>query len=409
MYYGWIIIAVGSLGGIMTGPGQTYVFSTFLEYFIEDLELSRSLVSTLYTVGTLTASFFLPFVGRQFDKHGARAMITLMSLLLGLACVYMGFVRGALMLGIGFFLLRQLGQGSLSLVSSNVINLWWVRRRGVAMGISGVFGALLGGLFPYLINSIIPLYGWRTTYMILGAVLILFMLPIGWIFTRDKPEQHGLLPDGAALDDSEFGDAPLETNWTLAQATRTSAFWLITSGAVTLSMLGTGMTFHLFSIFRDSGLDSTVAASVFVPIAATGALVQMASGVAISRVPLHVLYGVALFLSALILVMATMLSSPQMAFGFGVIMGVQGGVGALVISVVYANYFGRRHLGSIAGLAATLQVAGSALGPMPLGIARDLLGSYSTVLAGFAVLPFTLGLVCLLLCRPPGEPPPSKH
>ncbi len=151
----------------MTSPGQTYVFSAFLDYFIEDLELSRSLISTLYTVGTLTASFVLPFVGRQFDKRGARVMITLMSLLLGLACIYMDFVRGALMLGVGFFMMRQFGQGSLSLVSRNVINLWWVRRRGLAMGIAGVAGALLGGLFPYIINSMIPIYGWRMTYIIM--------------------------------------------------------------------------------------------------------------------------------------------------------------------------------------------------------------------------------------------------
>ncbi len=167
VYYGWVIVVVGSLGGVMTSPGQTYVFSAFLDYFIEDLELSRSLISTLYTVGTLTASFVLPFVGRQFDKRGARVMITLMSLLLGLACIYMDFVRGALMLGVGFFMMRQFGQGSLSLVSRNVINLWWVRRRGLAMGIAGVAGALLGGLFPYIINSMIPIYGWRMTYIIM--------------------------------------------------------------------------------------------------------------------------------------------------------------------------------------------------------------------------------------------------
>ena len=393
----------------MTSPGQTYVFSTFLHYFIEDLKLSHSLVSSLYSAGTLTASFVLPFVGRQFDKRGARVMITLMSLLLGLACIYMGFVRGALMLGIGFFMMRQFGQGSLSLISRNVINLWWVRRRGLVMGISGVVAALLGGLFPYVINSMIPIYGWRMTYIILGATLILFMLPIGWIFTRDRPEDHGLLPDGVAHSD-DSGDQPqepLEVNWTLAQATRTSAFWLITGAAVSMSMLNTGLTFHLFSIFADSGLSRTVAASVFVPIAATGAAMQLASGIAVGRVPVHMLQALSLFLNALILVMAATLSSPEMAYGFGVVMGLQGGIEMLVLSVVYANYFGRRHLGSIAGLAATLGVAGSALGPMPLGIARDLLGSYSTVLIGFAALPLTLGIACLLCCRPPGEPPPG--
>ncbi len=172
-----------------------------------------------------------------------------------------------------------------------------------------------------------------------------------------------------------------------------------------MGMLNTGLSFHLFSIFADSGLSKTVAASVFLPIAATGAAMQLASGIAVGRVPLHVLQALALFLNASILIMAATLSSAKMAYGFGVVMGVQGGIETLVISVVYANYFGRRHLGSIAGLAVTIGVAGSALGPMPLGIARDLLGSYSTVLIGFAALPFTLGIACLLFCRPPGEPP----
>lgn len=49
MYYGWVILVVGALGGVLTSPGQTYAFSAFLDHFITDLGLSRSLVSTLYT------------------------------------------------------------------------------------------------------------------------------------------------------------------------------------------------------------------------------------------------------------------------------------------------------------------------------------------------------------------------
>jgi MFS family permease len=96
-------------------------------------------------------------------------------------------------------MLRQFGQGSLSLVSKNVINLWWVRRRGRMMGIVGVFGALLGGLFPYLINTLIAAYGWRWTYVILGVMVLVVMIPVGWIFTRNRPEDHGLEPDGGVL------------------------------------------------------------------------------------------------------------------------------------------------------------------------------------------------------------------
>lgn len=410
-YYGWVILVVGTFGGIMTGPGQTYAFSAFLDHFIADLGLSRGLVSTLYTVGTLTASFVLPYVGREFDQRGARFMIALMSLLLGLACIYMSFVRNAVMLGIGFFLLRQLGQGSLSLVSKNVINIWWVRRRGLVMGIGGVAGALLGGLFPFLINALIPLYGWRSTYVILGAVLILAMLPIAWIFVRDRPEDHGLLPDGMEVSgkDGEGSSVPIEVNWTRAQALRTTAFWLVTAGLSSMSMLHTGLTFHLFSVFKDSGLSSNVAAYVFVPMAATAAVVQLIGGLLIGRVPIRLMLAFALVLMALNLVLAPALNSLDMVYLFGFCMGVQGGLEIIIASVVFANFFGRLHLGSIAGFASTLFVAASALGPMPIGVARDLMGSYSAVLSVFAVIPLSLALACLLFWTSPGVPPAAAE
>ena len=58
IFYGWIIMLVGTLGMIMSSPGQTYVVSIFIEPFIADLGISRSLVSTLYTLGTLVGSLF---------------------------------------------------------------------------------------------------------------------------------------------------------------------------------------------------------------------------------------------------------------------------------------------------------------------------------------------------------------
>ena len=405
VYYGWIILAVGATGLIMTSPGQTYAVSVFIDYFIADLGISRSLVSTLYTVGTLTASFGLPFIGRLVDRRGSRLMITVITILLGLTCFYMGYVRGALMLGLGFVALRLLGQGSLSLVSRNVINQWWVRRRGMAMGIAGVAVAFLGGAgFPNLINSLIPTFGWRTSYMILGLLLFLVMLPVGLIFTRDRPEEYGLYPDGVAATnedaDSESA-APLEENWTLSEAVRTRAFWLISAGLASMSMLMTGLTFHIFSIFRDNGLSSTVAASVFVPIAATAAIVHLGGGLLIDRIAARILLALALLLQALILVMAPFLPSVEIAFLFGLIMGITAGLEMTVGGVIWAKYFGRLHLGSITGLSLTIMVASSALGPMPFGIARDLMGSYTVILASFAILPFLLAIVTLIFASPP--------
>ena len=85
--------------------------------------------------------------------------------LLGLSCIYMGLVQNAFMLALGFIAIRMFGQGSLGLVSQNVINQWWVRRRGTVIGISGMMMALFGvGGVPNLINWLIRLFGWRYAY-----------------------------------------------------------------------------------------------------------------------------------------------------------------------------------------------------------------------------------------------------
>ena len=416
-YYGWVIVAIGATGGVMTNPGQTPGFSAFLNHFIADLGLSRSVVSTLYTAATLTASLFLPWVGRLFDRRGSRFMICLFSLLLGLACIYMSLVRNAVMLFFGFVLLRQFGQGSLSLASKNVINLWWVRRRGRIMGIVGVVGALLSGLFPYLANTLIDQYGWRVTYVILGGILLGVMLPLGYIFARDRPEDHGLLPDGAGMkpdeanptsqstESTESQSEPLEINWTLAQAKKSSAFWVTCAAMSSVAMLNTGLYFHIFSVFEDGGLSSSTAATVFVPIAATSAAFQLITGLVIGRIPPRFLLATALFMESAVLISATHLSSVTHAYAFGIFWGIQSGIEMLVMGVIFANYYGRRHLGAIAGFSSTLLVAASALGPMPFGIARDLMGGYGPVLTTMAILPFSLAFACIFFGKPGPRPP----
>ena len=403
-YYGWIILAAGTFGLIMTSPGQTYSVSVFIEHFIEDLGLSRSLVSTLYTVGTLTGSLAMPFVGRQIDRRGPRVMASAIAALLGLACIYMGTVRGAVMLGFGFFAIRMLGQGSLELVCGNVINRWWVRRRGMAIGFAGLLTAVLGtGSFPSLIHRLNESYGWRTSYTILGIVLLAVMVPVGLVFFRDQPEDYGLEPDGGyppgEADEHEATTVD-EEHWTVREVVRSPVFWALALGMGSLSMLTTGLHFHMVGILGDSGLSPTVAATVFVPMAVTGALVIVSSGILVDRVPVRFLLVLALLLQATSLIMAQLLRGVGMAFVYGIILGATGGLQSTARGVLWPNYFGRRYLGSITGITYLITVAGSSLGPMPLGVARDLLGSYNTAMSILAILPLALSVICFF-ARPP--------
>jgi MFS transporter, OFA family, oxalate/formate antiporter len=406
IYYGWVIMLVGTLGMIMTSPGQTYAESIFIESIIKDLSISRSLVSSLYAFGTLVGGLSLPYWGKQIDKQGTRKMVTLVAILFGLSCIYMGFVKNALMIGIGFILIRMLGQGSLGLISQTAINHWWVKKRGTIMGISGLLMALLGmGAFPSLVYWLISISDWRMAYIILGLGLLLIMAPVGYLLFRDKPEDYQLYPDGMVMEDSDVSQTATvdqfgEENWTLKEAMHTQAFWVFAIGLSLFALLATGLTFHLVSIFQTQGLDPTLAASVFVPIAITAALITLLTGMLSDRIALHYLMALGLVLQGITLVISQSLQGAGTVLLFGIIFGITSGVVRPVGTVVWPSFFGRKHLGSIFGFISALTVLGAALGPLPFGFAYDLIGHYRPVLLVFAAISIILGLLTLLTRKP---------
>lgn len=419
IYYGWVVLIVGTLGIIMSSPGQTYSFSIFIERFIEDLKLSRSLVSSLYAVGTVTGSLALPYIGRAIDKRGNRRMVVVIALAFGTACVYMGFVQNALMLMIGIIFMRMLGQSSMVLVSRNVMNQWWVQRRGFVLGVSTLVSATLGvGLFPNLINWLIPQVGWRGTYWLLGALVMGLMIPLGYLFYRERPELYGLIPDGNKSYESfavaethatmphVASEPPSETvgfieeNWTRAEAIRTSAFWLLVISIAAFSMLGTGLTFHIVSIFADNGLSADLAAAIFFPMSLTTSAVSIPAGWLIDRVEIKYVLAMGLVLMTLTILSSTSIRGTELAIAYGVIFGLTNGLGRITADVVFANYFGRTHLASITGIASTITAVASGLGPLIYGVGRDLAGNYWPSLLLSAFYPATMAVLILFMNRP---------
>jgi sugar phosphate permease len=398
-----MILGAGTFGIIMTSPGQTYIVQAFIEEFIGDLGVSRTLVSTLYMIGTLANAALLQLVGvgRMIDKRGPRLMVLVVSILLGITCVLMGFVHSALMLCLGFIALRFFGQGSLSLVSGTMINQWWVRRRGTVRGISGVATSLLAlSVLPALVKWLIHAVGWRVTYGILGAVLILVMAPLGYILFRRRPEDHGLLPDGGTVADEAGAEGVAEVNFTLSEAMQTPIFWTLALGTATMSMLGTGLIFHMESIVTDQGLPAAIAAAVFVPLGLTQALLRFPFGVLIDRICPRLIIAFGLVIQAVILWMASRLGSTTSAYAFGATFGVMQVAWGTAGAVMWAKFFGREHLGSITSVAMSIAIVGTALGPVVMALARDLMGSYAPLFNLVALLPLALAVVNVIV-RPP--------
>lgn len=419
--YGWIILIAGTIGVIMSSPGQTYSVSIFLEHIREDLGINRTTISLMYTIGTVTGSFALPFIGRMLDIRGPRLMMMVVAVLFGVACVYMGFVQNALMLAIGFVGIRMLGQGSTSLISRQMINIWWVEKRGTILGISMFAAAVLGpGLFPLLINWLIPQYGWRVAYPILGGMVVVIMVPIAYFFYRRRPEMYGFLPDGKgkiadALEKAKADQAVQdalpenlrvkeklvdEENWTLKQVTSTWTFWLLLLAMISFDMLGTGVSFHVVSIFTDNGLTADLAAAYFLPMSVITAIIALGGGVLIDRIPAKYMLSIGLFLQCASFLVATIMTTPAMALVFVSLRGLNGGMARVVSNVLWPKYYGRDNLGAITGFATTFGVIGSGLGPLIYGFGRDISTSYTPALLITAIMPLLLGIMVLFLEKP---------
>jgi MFS family permease len=405
-FYGWVIMAVGALGMIMTSPGQTYTESIFIDYLIEDLNLSRSMISSLYALGTLVGGFSLPLWGKQIDRKGTRLIITIVSVLFGLSLIYMGFVQNALMVGVGFVFIRMLGQGSLGLVSQTAINHWWSQKRGMIMGISGLLMSLLGmGAFPNLVYRLIAAFDWRIIYIILGISLLVIMAPLGYIFIRNRPEDYDLLPDGLTTHTSETFEGDdlnilTEENWTLKEAFKTKAFWVFSLALSLFTLLITGLTFHLVSIFQTQGLDAGTAAWVFLPLSVTAALVNLIVGYLSDHFPLRHLLAIGLVLLGLSQVLVLTLQGFGSVLAFGIVLGSANSFIRTLGTVAWPTFFGREHLGSIYGFTSAMSIVGAALGPLPFGYVFDWIGSYQPVLIFFAGGCFLIAIISLRVEKP---------
>jgi MFS family permease len=196
-YYGWVIVGVGALAVFGSSPGQTYVASVFVDPITRDTGWSRTLISGVYTLGSLTAAPAMFAVGQLLDRFGARAALSLVIILFGAAALAMNWVTHPFHLYVGFTFLRLLGQGSMTVIPTAMVALWFIRLRGRALSLTAL-GAVAGqAVFPPLVYLLITRMGWRTAWLVLAFGIWVVLLPPVLLLVRRDPESVGLRPDGS--------------------------------------------------------------------------------------------------------------------------------------------------------------------------------------------------------------------
>ncbi len=197
IFYGWFVVLAAGVVVFSSGPGQSYVFSVFIDSIIEDTGLSRTGISVLYLASTGVSAVLVAIVSRLADRFGPRIMLVAAGFGLGAACFGMATATHLFLFFIAFASLRALGQGSLSINCILLVNQWFVSRRGRAVGIMALGAMLSTALFPPFARFLIDNIGWRGAYAVLGAGAIGLVVPVALFIVRNRPEDTGLFPDGS--------------------------------------------------------------------------------------------------------------------------------------------------------------------------------------------------------------------
>jgi MFS family permease len=377
-FYGWVMLPIAVIGLIATSPGQTYGISVFNDVFRQDLELSHTALTGAYMLGTLLGAVPLSLVGALMDRFGIRRVMAIVVVLFGATCVATSQVTGLWTLFLAFLMLRMLGQGALTLLSSNTVAMWFHERLGTASGLMSLGTALAMALVPRANLYLIDRYGWRGAFAVLGLVVWVVMLPLLAVFYRNRPEDIGQLPDGTQdppSEDEEHGNT--DVSLTIAQAFRTRAYWILAAMNVAWAFVITAVVFHIVSLFDARGLTRDDVATFFVYFAVSMAATQFLGGLAADRLRLNVLYCVSLAGMTLSVAYLNCTGVSWSPIGFAIALGASQGLFIVLGQTIWARYFGRAHLGKIRGTIWTACVAGSSAGPFVMGVTKDVFQVYT--------------------------------
>jgi MFS family permease len=396
IHYGWVILGAGTFGSFMTLPGQTAGVSVFFDPITTELGISRTSASIAYAAGTLAGILPAPAIGRWIDRLGPRPTATIIAGGLALACAFMACVQSALMLLIGFALLRGAAIGGLSLVSQ--LNLWFVRRRGIAAAAASLGLAAGSMVFPQLIDFLISLFGWRGAYLALAGFVALTILPVAALLFRDRPEKFGLSPDaGLALTAK---DARPEPSFSRQQALRTGVFWLLCAAGFLTNAVGTALLLNHFSIMQTAGVAYVDALTLLALAGGVQAVATLGTGFLVDRYEPRRLVPLAMGMLALASALPAFGGGVAVSWLYALSLGGAYGSQQAINAAGYAQYFGRDHLGAIRGTSFVFGVAGAALGPLPFAASIDWTESYAAVLTVCCGLSLMCGAAAFVISCP---------
>jgi MFS family permease len=392
------------------GVNTRTAFSLLFPPILAEFGWDRAVTAGAFSLGFLVATVYVPFLGMAMDRYGPRVVIPIGIVITSLGLVlaplttrpwHLHATLGALVGG-GSIFMTYIGH-------SLFLPHWFVRRRGLAIGIafSGVgIGSIV--LFPWL-GRLIAGAGWRAACWALAALLIVVLLPLNATLPRRRPDDIGLRADGddapgpgRPLADNVVDSAWASVDWTLGRAARTARFWWLFVGFFAALLVWYMVQAHQTKYLLDIGFDRERAAWALGVVGLTGIVGQIALGWLSDRIGREWAWTLGLLGFAVCYVALLLLPAHPSAAMLYVMVTAQGLLGyglASVFGAIPAEIFQGRHYGTIFGTLNLGANFGAGFGPWVAGAIYDRTGTYTTAWA-FAIVCCVVSMVAIWMASP---------
>lgn len=394
-FYGYIVVSAAFF--IVTVMwGSLYAFGIFFEPLLTEFDWTRAMTSGAFSLSFIMFGLLGMISGRLTDRFGPKIVVISCGSVLGTAYILISRINAPWQIYLFYGVMVAIGMSGCVVPLASTVSRWFISRRGMMTGlvVSGVGAGTL--IVPLIANRLLSLYGWRTSYFILGiAVLILVVLSAQFI--RRDPSQIRQLPLGKSELGSE--DVSWADGLTLREAIKTRQLWMV-GGSFFCFTLGLGaIMVHIVPHAIDLGISATGAAVILTIIGGTSIVGRVVVGIASDKIGYKFAVIIGLTLIPISFFWLLFADELWQLYLFAVVFGFGYGAVSAGIFPLAAEYFGMSSHGVILGFLLFGGESGNAIGAVLTGYIYDMTSSYAISFLALAIISF-IGIVPVLRTRP---------
>lgn len=395
IFYGWWIAVAGAVVNAYAAGTFYYGFSAFFDPIVNQFGWSRALTAGAVSLQRTETGVLSPFVGILIDKFGPRKMMLAGVSITGLGFLFLSQISTLWQFYAAFaFITLGLSIGGFQVVVTSVAN-WFVVRRGRALALMSAGSGIGGALVP-LVILLIGVTDWRMGLLLIGLGFWAVGIPVALVM-RSRPEDYGYLPDGRSPhqdslhNNLEMGSAQVrsrserrttpgkpfygEPTFTARQALATRTFWQL-SLALGGGQLIMSSSVHQIPAMTSFGISRETAGLVIMAVLLISLIGRIGSGFLGDVIDKRQVIALAFTFQLIGTLIFANVSSWWHLFGFIFFWGIGFGASIPIRFALLADYFGRRHFGSIMGFILTASTIFGFIGPVFVGWMCDVRGNY---------------------------------